>query len=250
MRTIAPVQALKTRNAERYQFLSSLCRQSAFDAKLAYGSKTKETRRNEIAKQLYSELHLVEPSRLLNLIQSGVQLQQQQGLLPSSGKVDLLRGIRKSATMIGDDRIVYVSCKTYSSSGGGKVQSATIAPNGQTLLLGIANGRLEFWNTDSFQPSMDLEYQARGEFITHDAAVTCVIFSKDSDYIAVGLASGEVKIWKISTGKCMRSFRLAHTAGVSSLCFSRDGTQLLSTSFDHSARVHGLKSGKTLREFR
>jgi WD40 repeat-containing protein SMU1 len=59
-----------------------------------------------------------------------------------------------------------------------------------------------------------------------------------------------MKVWKVSSGQCIRRFPSAHNQGVTSVCFSRDATQVLSTSFDQTIRIHGIKSGKMLKEFR
>lgn len=61
---------------------------------------------------------------------------------------------------------------------------------------------------------------------------------------------GNIKVWRLSQGQCVRRLGKAHEQGVTCLAFSRDGLQLVSGSFDGTARLHGLRSGKTLREFR
>jgi len=75
-------------------------------------------------------------------------------------------------------------------------------------------------------------------------------FSKDGEYLATGSQGGQIKVWKLSSGVCLRKFNQAHTQGITSIQFTKDGLQLLTTSFDGTARIHGLKSGKTLKEFR
>ena len=86
--------------------------------------------------------------------------------------------------------------------------------------------------------------------IQDNSAVLTITYSRDGNYIATGSQNGMIKIWKISTGQCLRKFNQAHQQGITSVSFAKDGTQLLSTSFDQTARIHGLKSGKTLKEFR
>ena len=62
----------------------------------------------------------------------------------------------------------------------------------------------------------------------HEHAVHCLAFSRDSELLASGSSKGEVKVWKVRTGRCLRKFPSAHTGAINSLQFARDGTQLMS----------------------
>ncbi len=70
----------------------------------------------------------------------------------------------------------------------------------------------------------------------HDKAVLCLAFSRDSELLASGCAGGAIKVWQVSTGRCLRKYPRAHSEGVSTLCFSNESTQLASGSFDGSVR--------------
>lgn len=65
-----------------------------------------------------------------------------------------------------------------------------------------------------------------------EEAVLCLAFSRDSEMLVSGAQDGRVKVWKITTGQCLRKFEKAHTKGVTCLQFSRDNSQVLSASFD------------------
>lgn len=251
IRNSAPLQALRDRDVNRYTFLERLCKEATFDEALVYGKSSKDKQRQQLVELIRNEVRQVEPSRLLTLVQQALAFQQERGLAPKEGKFDLFFGSRKSAKHRSSEAICRILSKYVQSSEEEKVSVVEITSSpAANVIVGRRTGRIEVWSKDSYDLRQDLAYQANREFLSDTSALTACCFSKDGDFTAIGNAAGEINIWRISTGKRMRSFQLAHTAAVNSLQFSKDGTQLLSTSSDHSARLHGLKSGKTLKEFR
>merc|ERR1719278_460102 len=94
------------------------------------------------------------------------------------------------------------------------------------------------------------EVSSSRNFMMMEEAVLCLAFSRDSEMLASGSEGGQIKVWKITTGQCLRKFEKAHGKGITCLQFSKDNSQILSASFDMLVRANGLKSGKTLKEFR
>jgi len=123
-------------------------------------------------------------------------------------------------------------------------------------MAGSLDGIIACYDVETLRLNFNLEYQNSGQLMTvtghssSDCIILCSATSKDGELLAVGTRNGQVHVYKLSSGLCVRSFPQAHPQGVTSLCFHRDGTQILTTSFDQTARIHGLKSGKALKEFR
>ena len=45
----------------------------------------------------------------------------------------------------------------------------------------------------------------------HESSVLCLAFSIDSEALASGSSDGNVKIWSVQSGICVRKFEHAHT---------------------------------------
>lgn len=52
----------------------------------------------------------------------------------------------------------------------------------------------------------DLAYQAEDSFMIHTSSVLSLALSRDNELLASADKEGTVKIWRISTGKCLKKF--------------------------------------------
>ncbi|MBW4475047.1 MAG: NACHT domain-containing protein [Stenomitos rutilans HA7619-LM2] len=73
-----------------------------------------------------------------------------------------------------------------------------------------------------------------------------VAFSADGRYVAAGSSNGEVRIWQVSDGKLLFTFK-AHSSWVWAVTFSPDGKTLGSGSSDHTITLWDTQTGQRLK---
>lgn len=121
-----------------------------------------------------------------------------------------------------------------------------------SLITGSSDGLVEIYDAHNKYASlrMDLPYQEKDELMGHDdSAVLALASSNDGSMLATGSGDGEVKVWRISTGKCLRRIQAHDGSAISCLSFSPDGTHLLTGSQDSNCREFGLRTSRMLKEF-
>ena len=229
---------------------------------------SKEIRRQEIAEALSCEVSTAPPSRLLSIIGQAMKFQQLVAtgstnidniVIDSSVGVDLFRDTRGSVGKKKDieEKVVKKEMGNITFALESHPETVLFCPDGtSTLVTGSVDGFIEVWEVDSCKLRTDLEYQAKDELMIHTntdggtCAILCSSFSSDGELLATGSEDGQVKLWRLKTGVCLRKIPHAHSAGITSITFNKDNSQVLTTSFDFLGRVHGLKSGKILKELR
>jgi WD40 repeat protein len=82
----------------------------------------------------------------------------------------------------------------------------------------------------------------------HSSVVTSVAISPDGKYALSGSVDKTLKLWKISSGKEIRSFT-GHSFGVNSVAISPDGKYALSGSVDKTLKLWEISSGKEIKSF-
>jgi len=136
------------------------------------------------------------------------------------------------------------------------------------LITASSDGFIEIWDTDSESKYIklrtnDLEYQKKDELMCHynndessgtiaSPSIHALTVNADGTLLASGDNSGNIKIWNIQTGKCLRQFNRVHGGMITCLDFSRDGeesSRILSASQDGTCREFGLRTRRMLKEF-
>jgi WD40 repeat-containing protein SMU1 len=246
LRAAPAMHEMKRTEPQRYLLIEHMLapqkQNAAFDAAAAYPKGgTKEKRRAAIAAALAPEVSVVAPSRLLTLLSQSLKYQQLQGLLPKGGRYDLFAGSAAAADRgpagataaetfpTRNSKVIKFGKRSYA-------ECARFSPDGNWLVSGSVEGYIEIWDADSGKLNTDLQYQAEDQLMSHDAAVLSIAFNIGCELLASGSSKGEIKVWRIATGSCVRKFSGAHAEGVTSLEFYKDGTQILSASFDQTVK--------------
>ena len=218
---------------------------------------TKEKNRLNLADKLTRNLSMIAPNRLMMLISCGVKYLKLQKEIPDrinkyhllSGKIDNFfnRDLNESDSdyVKGLDKQIKMGESSY-------VESAKFSPDGNYLATGSADGFIDIWDPLTGKLKSDLTYQIENEsaVMFHNDSVTTINFSRDSKMLCSGDNSGNIKIFKIANGKCLREFPIAHSKGVTCLAFSKDSSIIISGSFDASLNLFGLKAGKLIKELK
>ena len=112
-----------------------------------------------------------------------------------------------------------------------------ISPKGDWLALG-GTGSLVIWEWPS--QSYVLEQQCQGH------SVQCVSYSPCGTKVATGATDGAVKVWSVSSGFCIVTFK-NHQSCVTGITWLRSGFALASSSKDGTVRVYDLRRYRNFR---
>jgi WD40 repeat-containing protein SMU1 len=207
----------------------------------------KDRCRANIAESLSKELAVMAPNRLIFLLNQGVKhLYTNKEIPPNIEKYDIFTGridmiLKNESNYV---KNIYKEIKFENSH----IETAKFSPDGNYLATGSSDGFIEIWDPQTGKLKTELEYQLENVLMLHTNSVTSVNFSKDSKMLCSGDLEGNVKLFKLSNGKCLREFNSAHSKGVTCLIFSKDSSIIISGSFDAKIKFLGLKTGKVLKE--
>ena len=240
---------MKERDMDRYLRLESLLSRTS-ELVDVYGGKTRQQRRDALAEEFGRHVQSVPEGRLLTLLTHALRWMHRQGMIAPELSYDLFQGV-STATVQDDHDQLPVS--RFASIPFGKKscpESACFASDGSFLVTGTIDGFIEVWDPMTGKLRKDLKYQAEDKVMSMKGAVLGLAISRKNHLLASASDSGQIKVWQVENGQCIKTFEQAHTQGITSLAFHPDGTQVLSASFDGTIRLFGLKSGRMLKEFR
>jgi WD40 repeat protein len=105
-------------------------------------------------------------------------------------------------------------------------------------------------STSGGQMSKVAVWDARTGTLVHeldgsDAGISCLAFSPDGSRLAVGFASGAVRLWRVDDGQPASDVLSGHLDQVTGLAFSPDGKILASSSRDKTIRLWNVTQPAT-----
>ncbi len=104
--------------------------------------------------------------------------------------------------------------------------SAAIAPDGNSVALGSADGSLHLYSL----PGAKLLWESKKG---HGEDIQRLAFSPDSTLLASASLDSTVKLWQIKQGKAHEQKTISgHTDGISAVTFSPDGQMLATAGYD------------------
>jgi WD40 repeat protein len=105
-----------------------------------------------------------------------------------------------------------------------------------TIVSGGYDRIIRFWNLDG-------EYR---RLIGHTDFLFSVIFSPDGSTIASSSADQTIRLWDVSTGKCLKVLK-GHRGTVTKAIFSPDGRLLASSSYDQTIHLWDVVTGQIVQ---
>ena len=120
--------------------------------------------------------------------------------------------------------------------------------DGSVLLRGGKNAILELWQICPKPRSQSFKDQPFGKPKLINKNIRCAALSTDGQYALSGGDDKTVRLWKVSSGRCLHALK-GHANIVFSVAFSSDSRLILSASHDNTLRLWDAARGKPLRVF-
>ncbi len=125
------------------------------------------------------------------------------------------------------------------------VTRVTFSPDGKLLAAGTEAGKILIYTVDSLLTSSNNPINPVLEIKANNFAITCLLFSPDSQSLTSGSLDRTILVWNPTTGKRIRSLG-GFLLGISAITYSSDSTLLAGGSVDGSIRVWSIRTGEVL----
>lgn len=145
----------------------------------------------------------------------------------------LVAGYRDGTLAIGRDAQPNVTLIEGEHS---TVTALVCSPDGALIVSGDGSGRIRASNSDGTR-----HWQRQG----HAGRAEWLALSPKMDVLASAGADGEIRLWKVASGECLRTLT-GHGWKVTRMAFTGDGKLLISGSLDRTIRLWDVQSGRTL----
>lgn len=125
------------------------------------------------------------------------------------------------------------------------VTRVAFSPDGKLLAAGTEAGKILLYTVDSLLIGAKNPIKPVREIKANNFAITCLLFSPDSQSLTSGSLDRTILVWNPTTGKRIRSLG-GFLLGISTITYSSDGTLLAGGSVDGSIRVWRIRTGEVL----
>ena len=205
------LQKMKKKEPGRYQSLESLLN----SPENVWGEHSLEYRKSVLVAKLDQYFEEVPPKRLLTIASQALKYLNIQKKLPNTKAFDLFLGKEVTQEFLGR-----TECKLRLDP---EAQIISLTANENSVVTGSQDGIIEVWDPYTGKLKHSLVYQANGNFMVHEEAVTALeCFEK---YLAAGTLTGELGLWDLETGQSQISTQLEGKVG----CVEFTSTCLVAT---------------------
>ena len=105
----------------------------------------------------------------------------------------------------------------------------------------------EAWFERVNRPELPPGRDCLATFEGHSGPVSSIALAASGELVVSGGVDGTLRVWRVSTGACLRVLR-GHTSGIMTLLVAgAEGNRVVSASWDTTVRVWDLDSGECLR---